>query len=272
MSEPLMTEAQRDAIGALLEDARGRYPASALERFEEALMIAVGVKPRPPLPHLQDPSFYFPGLTAKPWHDPAGREVTSLLEGAWTDVRDELLTVLEQRKGFQPFREDGNQERDDWNIVYLKGDSRRVAENRAMFPRTSRLVDAIPRAGAGAMAMLSAVQPGGHIAAHNGPMNLRLTVHLGLVIPPACRFRVGAETRTWQEGRCLLFDESFEHEVWNESDRTRFVLLADMWHPDLTDVEISLLEQCDAILKKSQGLASIIDAGTAELDGKRWWA
>ena len=52
-----------------------------------------------------------------------------------------------------------------------------------------------------------------------------------------CGFRVHDETRHWQLGKCLWFDDSFEHEVWNQSDEARLVLICDMWHPDLSDDE-----------------------------------
>ncbi|MBZ4329249.1 MULTISPECIES: aspartyl/asparaginyl beta-hydroxylase domain-containing protein [unclassified Corallococcus] len=275
MHQPFVSESQFEAIQQLLTEARGRFAPSELERFEQALLGAAGVVPRPQLAPLQDPAFYFPGLTARPWHEasryPAVAATVELLESAAAGVREELLAVLETRQGFQRFPE-GNEERADWNVVYLKGNSRKVLQNRELFPRTARLVDAIPRSGAGSMAMLSAVNPGGHIEPHCGPMNVRLTVHLGLVIPPDCRFRVGSESRTWQPGRCLVFDESFEHEVWNDSTQTRFVLLADLWHPELTDVEIELLERCDVILGKSGAVDQMVDAAQGRLDGQKWWA
>jgi aspartyl/asparaginyl beta-hydroxylase (cupin superfamily) len=70
-------------------------------------------------------------------------------------------------------------------------------------------------------------------AGHCGPTNARLRLHLGLVVPDGCSIRVGDEVRSWVEGRCLLFDDSFEHEVWNDADEERLVLIVDVWHPDL---------------------------------------
>ena len=87
---------------------------------------------------------------------------------------------------------------------------------------------------------LSRAQPGTHIGAHCGPSNLRLRVHLGLRVPDGCRIRVGDEVRSWREGECLVFDDSFEHEVWHEGDADRDVLICDMWHPML-DVNADIL-------------------------------
>jgi aspartate beta-hydroxylase len=59
----------------------------------------------------------------------------------------------------------------------------------------------------------SRLEPHTHLAAHCGPSNLRLRVHLGLLVPEGCRIRVGDETRAWSEGECMVFDDSIEHEV-----------------------------------------------------------
>ena len=75
--------------------------------------------------------------------------------------------------------------------------------------------------------------PGTHIAAHCGPSNYRLRLHLGLSVPRGCRIRVGDEVREWRAGECLIFDDSFEHEVWHDGSGDRIVLIVDAWHPML---------------------------------------
>ena len=90
-------------------------------------------------------------------------------------------------------------------------------------------------------AYFSLLAPKTHIKRHCGPTNTRLRLHLGLVVPDGCRIRVGDETRTWAEGECLLFDDSFEHEVWNDNHtEERLVLIVDVWHPDLATDEARL--------------------------------
>jgi aspartate beta-hydroxylase len=79
-------------------------------------------------------------------------------------------------------------------------------------------------------------------------VNTRLTCHLGLVITPDSALRVGSNVVSWQEGRCLVFDDSFEHEVWNKSDRERDVLLIQLWHPDLTEAEVWALKELRPLL------------------------
>ena len=86
----------------------------------------------------------------------------------------------------------------------------------------------------------SRLLPGTHIEPHCGPSNLRLRCHLGLVVPEGARIRVGTEVRAWEAGRCLVFDDSYEHEVWHEGEGERIVLICDMWHPDI-DVDSEIL-------------------------------
>ena len=83
----------------------------------------------------------------------------------------------------------------------------------------------------------SCLQPSGHIVPHHGLMNVRLTVHLGLVVPQDCGIRVDHETRAWEAGRLLLFDDSYEHEAWNHASRDRVVLILEAWNPHVTDAE-----------------------------------
>jgi hypothetical protein len=85
--------------------------------------------------------------------------------------------------------------------------------------------------------LFSLLEPGAHIPPHNGLVNTRLICHLPLVVPGPNRFRVGNEVRPWVEGRAWAFDDTIEHEAWNDSDRTRVILLFDIWRPELTDEE-----------------------------------
>ena len=81
------------------------------------------------------------------------------------------------------------------------------------------------------------IPPGTHIKPHCGPVNAWLRCHLGVVVPPGCGIRVGSGKRFWEEGRCLIFDDSFEHEAWNPTGDARTVLVLDFWHPELTAAE-----------------------------------
>lgn len=87
-------------------------------------------------------------------------------------------------------------------------------------------------------ALLSVHSSQAHLKAHCSVDNLRVRCHLGLQVPEGCEMRVGSEIRQWEEGKALLFEDSFEHEVWNRGSTRRAILILDFWHPDLTDDEI----------------------------------
>jgi aspartyl/asparaginyl beta-hydroxylase (cupin superfamily) len=87
------------------------------------------------------------------------------------------------------------------------------------------------------MALFSLLRPGTHIAPHHGLLNTRLICHIPLITPPGCRLRVGNEVREWEQGRALIFDDSIEHEAWNDSAETRVVLLFEIWRPEIEEDE-----------------------------------
>ncbi len=91
------------------------------------------------------------------------------------------------------------------------------------------------------MALLSVLRPGTHIPPHNGMLNTRLICHLPLVVPAGCRLRVGNETRPVEQDRLMIFDDSIEHEAWNDGDATRIVLLFEIWRPELSFAERTAL-------------------------------
>jgi aspartyl/asparaginyl beta-hydroxylase (cupin superfamily) len=91
--------------------------------------------------------------------------------------------------------------------------------------------------GASPNAMFSLLAPNTAIPPHVGVNNARLVVHLPLIVPDGCWFRVGAETRHWRRGEILVFDDTIEHEAMNPSDELRVVLIFDTWQPDLEPIE-----------------------------------
>ena len=97
-----------------------------------------------------------------------------------------------------------------------------------------RLAQAGHLPGKAPMVLFSLLKPRAHIPPHNGLINTRLICHLPLLVPGPAWLRVGSETRHWQEGKLLIFDDSIEHEAMNEADETRVVLLFDIWRPELT--------------------------------------
>lgn len=195
-----------------------------------------------------------PGLRAHNFWDPHDLPELRELEGKFDAIRAELLALRGQNV-FKPYRAplsksattaaDGvgstSHDSGDWNVLYLFLHNLDFTENRARCPVTCEAIQAV--SGNYSHAMFSAMAPRTHITKHNGPTNKKLRCHLPLVVPQdRCRLRVGSETRIVQEGRCLVFDDSFEHEAWNDDpEDTRIVLIFDVWHPDLHPKEVKFL-------------------------------
>jgi len=90
---------------------------------------------------------------------------------------------------------------------------------------------------------VSSLAPGRHILPHHGPINGILVGHLAVRIPAGdCKIRVGSTSRGWEHGKCFVFDDTFEHEAWNRTNEVRYVVLFNLWHPDLTEVERDVIK------------------------------
>ena len=218
---------------------RAGIDPSTLERVREHLRISTKrVEPRYAHP-AQRPEHYFPGLSARPWHDPADHPWTGTLSAAHGILVEELEGVRERlERQPAPLTDDGA-----WDVYYLHFMGRRVEENWRRCPGTARVLESLRGLRGVGHAYFSLLHPGTHIKPHCGPINVWLRCHLGLVVPPGCRIRVDTESREWAEGECLVFDDAFEHEVWNPSDEERAVLVVDFWHPELSSAEAWALGQ-----------------------------
>ena len=129
-----------------------------------------------------------------------------------------------------------------WSVLFLLEMGRPNEQTLARCPTLRVLLERHRTLTSHAGSMyFSCLGPRTRVAEHQGPTNLRVRCHLGLEVPEACGVRVGGIVGGWQEGRCIVFDDSFRHEVWNDSDRRRLVLVLDLWHPDLSDDEVALL-------------------------------
>ncbi len=182
----------------------------------------------------QRPRWYFPGLAARPWHDPADHPWTRRLEARTAEIAREAEASFDVLSS-TPHGMSDELAAGRWNaLVLMRGQPMPVAER---FPLTLRAVSRIPGVLAAGQVYLSALPPGARIAAHCGPTNTRLRCHLGLRVPDGCGLTLAGERRAWRQGRCLLFDDSFEHVAENLGDEWRVVLSVDVWHPDLTRSE-----------------------------------
>jgi aspartate beta-hydroxylase len=240
--------------------AKGFDPSSSSPRFAQSVDLILGQKRI----YLQQPKYYyFPGLPQVQFYERSLFPWFDEIEAATGDIRSELEAVLHEPDAFAPYvqghanrpktEEMGMLNNPAWSAYYLWKNGEPVAPNAARFPKTMQALRNAPLAhvpNRSPSVLFSLLRPGAHIPPHNGLVNTRLICHLPVIVPGKCRFRVGNETRDWVEGRGWAFDDSIEHEAWNGSDRTRVILLFDVWRPELTEDErglvVSLFEAIDA--------------------------
>uniref|UniRef100_A0A665VFN7 Uncharacterized protein n=1 Tax=Echeneis naucrates TaxID=173247 RepID=A0A665VFN7_ECHNA len=183
------------------------------------------------------------GLKAQPWWTPKETgymDLVKMLERNWRTIRDEALAVMDQSTGLFIPEEENLREKGEWGQYTLWQQGRIVGNSCQGVPKTCSLLERYPEATACKRGQIkfSVMQPNTHVWPHTGPTNCRLRMHLGLVIPKqGCRIRCTNQTREWEEGKVLIFDDSFEHEVWQEADSYRLIFIVDVWHPELTQYQ-----------------------------------
>lgn len=192
---------------------------------------------------LQNPPFFLPGVPAKPFHDPYDYEWTRPLEEAYPIIKKELLALLEEEaKGFQSYVNEFAGIQPGWNTFNFFFFGQKFDENCARCPETTKLLESLPRFEKDHI-MFSALNPHSAIPPHYGPMNGILRAHLPLIVPEGCYIKVGGEERAWEEGKVMVFDDSFLHQVWNHSDELRIVLFMNFWDPCFSEEELPVLEE-----------------------------
>jgi hypothetical protein len=190
---------------------------------------------------LQYPPYFIPGVPARTFYDPMEFEWAQALVDAYPTIRKELSEVIAaDGRGFKAYMSEQNQRLAGWNTFNFFFYGKKVEENCARCPETTRVLESLPRFERDHI-MFSALNPHSHIPPHVGPINGIVRAHLGLVVPPGCYIKVGNDERTWEEGKLLAFDDSFRHEVWNHSDAVRIVLFLNFWHPRFRNEELPVL-------------------------------
>jgi aspartate beta-hydroxylase len=240
--------------------ARGFDAGRSSARFAQSLDIVLGEKRI----YVQEPRYYyFPGLPQIQFYDRARFPWLDDVESATDAIRAELLEIMKDPQAFSPYvtghanrpqkDEQGMLNNPAWSAYYLWKNGEPVAGNAERCPRTLAALRDVPLAlvpNRSPSILFSLLKPGAHIPPHNGLVNTRLICHLPLIVPGKCRFRVGNELRDWIAGKAWAFDDTIEHEAWNDSDRTRVILLFDVWRPELSDEErrlvVGLFESIDA--------------------------
>jgi aspartyl/asparaginyl beta-hydroxylase (cupin superfamily) len=195
---------------------------------------------------LQQPSlFYYPGLPQRRFYEPAAFPWLEHVVALLPTMQAELDAVAGE--SFMPYvtasadrPAPSNRLLDDpsWGAFYFWKEGAPVAGNAARCPATMAALSHAPMPvipGRAPNALWSRLKPGTHIAPHFGMLNTRLICHLPIRTAPACTLRVGSETRTWEQGVPLIFDDSMEHEARNAGPETRTVLLFEIWRPEVPE-------------------------------------
>jgi len=241
---------RRALLFNLIEPMAQQFGRDSIGRTEHCLRVYLKEEqPLYPDPRQQPTFLFFPGLPASAYLDLSLFPWIDEFQSHTAEILDELQSLLPLSHGRERVFTTDELERENlrgldvapsWNGYYFYRHGERREENCARCPHTIAALDALPLArvrGHAPEVLFSVFTPGTHLTAHRGVTNTRLVAHLPLLVPEDCALSVGSEIHHWQEGRVVVFDDTYEHEAWNRSSRTRVVLIFDLWHPLLTDVE-----------------------------------
>jgi aspartyl/asparaginyl beta-hydroxylase (cupin superfamily) len=244
-----------DFLAPLMGELRGEN----MRRFSESLDIMLGRKRRF---ESESALFHFHGLAPITFFERADFPWLDQVEASTDAIRAEFLSVLEAEHGFTPYM---NYDADKplnqwaelnnslrWSAFHLVEAGVANAANAARCPATMQALGGAPQPdqpGRTPNAMFSLLKPRTHIPPHCGVSNVRLITHLPLIVPDGCAFRVGNDVRNWVPGQAWVFDDTIEHEAWNDSDELRVILMFDVWHPQLSPAERALVTAMSSGIK-----------------------
>ena len=240
------------AVDQALADDLASADARDRRRMRTAADAWLG---RRPIYANQCEGLHYPFLPADEFFDADHFPWLSELEAATATIRGELEAILAQPgeeltpyislpAGLPQNKWSELNHSLDWSAFHLWKEGSRFDEACARAPRTAALVESLPICrikGRAPNVFFSILKAGRHIPPHTGVTNVRSVVHLPLIVPQQCEFRVGGETRTWVEGQAFAFDDTIEHEARNRSERDRAVLIIDVWNPYLSDHERAMI-------------------------------
>jgi hypothetical protein len=247
-----VSEGYRQQLGehirGAIAHAESGCTAAERRRLDSFVNMTLRVQPR----YQQNPSdYYYPGLAPIQFYDRSAFPWLEEFEAQTDAMRVELYQALAgQSEQFKPYihygehmpldqwRELNNSPR--WTSYEFYDRGKPVEDRFQACPATVRAFQMLPQADVplrSPAALFSALQPRTRIPPHTGVANFRLLVHLPLVLPPGCGFRVGSETREWRLGEAWVFDDTIEHEAWNDSDEPRYIFICDIWNPRLSPDE-----------------------------------
>ena len=227
------------------------FSGEKLNRFRDSIDIMVGRKKRF---DSQSIGFHYPNLAPIEFFEREEFPWLVKVEHGTDQIRDEFLQILQTEEGFTPYLEYSqglplNQFAElnnspNWSAFHLYKNGALVEENVVKCPKTMELLSTVPQPiqlNRTPSAMFSLLKPFTKIPPHTGISNVRLVTHIPLIIPDDCGFRVGNQVRSWELGKALIFDDTIEHEAWNNSSKLRVVLIFDIWHPHLSLAERTLI-------------------------------
>lgn len=248
------SQAMAEHLHEEMEQLLTEFSGENLGRFRECIDITAGTRQ---VYNAEPIQLHYPQLPAIPFFDRSHFPWFEELEAATDVIRDELTALLDAGlPGFKPYIQyaPGTPENQfaalnhnsEWSSLWLWKDGDRQEEAIAQCPKTAAVLEQLPLCDQpefAPTALFSALAPRTRIPPHTGSTNTRLLVHLPLVLPGPAGFRVGNETREWRMGEAWAFDDTIEHEAWNDADETRVIMIFDTWNPLLTEAERALVRR-----------------------------
>jgi aspartate beta-hydroxylase len=239
---------QAKVFGALLDELKARFDGGDLKRVVKFMDAYMGnIAADAPAPLQRPIYFFFPDLPVQhyftrddvPWVADLEAQTAVIREEALHAVSDgNLPSFLKRDRSTGDETYLGGTETSSWDAFFFYRDGLRVEDNHLRAPRTSATIEQLPLVRIKHSApeiCFSVLTPGTEIKPHTGVANVRMVVHLPLIVPDNCAIMVAGEERAWVEGTCVMFDDTYEHAAWNRSaDYIRIVLLMDAWNPHLT--------------------------------------
>ncbi|HXV01772.1 MAG TPA: aspartyl/asparaginyl beta-hydroxylase domain-containing protein [Caulobacteraceae bacterium] len=263
-----------DRLAAMLKAEIGFGSAGARTALDRRADIFIeSMVGRRRIYHQEPVKLNFPGLPAIEFYERDEFDFLEALEAQTSVIREEVLAVwTDGSEGLTPYVDyppgaplDQWAELNHsmaWSAYHLWFYGEPVDANCAKCPRTMAALELIDMPSVPARspaAMYSILRPHTRIPPHTGVANTRLVLHLPLIVPYGCGFRVGGESRPWREGEAWVFDDTIEHEAWNDSDKPRAILIADVWSPRLSGEERELIVTLCAALDRFQGGTDVGD-------------
>lgn len=259
----LAVAADQAALNEAMEDRlveiRQRYSGHSRRRVDQCLQMLTGGRSA----YFPRPTFmYFPEIPAIEFFERADFPWLDAIEAATEDIREELTNVMiADRAGLQPYIDfpaglpidqwkELNRSR-RWSAYFLWNQGAAQSSHIARCPRTAAALATAPRCEVTARAptaFFSILDAATSIPPHTGVTNTRVTVHLPLIVPPDCGFRVGGTTHEFVAGKAWVFDDTIEHEAWNKSDMARAILIFDIWNPYLSEAEREMVRAATEVV------------------------